>query len=259
MYSTIMKSVVTFAALSVISVMLIKRFVYFQPTHKHLYTMSEGFIDVSAGGLHGWYSSESRTGKVVVVCHGNGGNVSHSTNLIENIQRMGHGVLIFDYPGYGYSPGIPSQKSLYTAVESYVQYLVIDKGIRVSDIVMYGESLGAAVATHAALVFSIPTLIIDSGLPSISRLIGPAGHSIGLGKIFSEFNTEAMLTEYRKRVPDGRVMCMHSENDEIIPHESTDVVRGLSDLYMEVVGTHNSHTVPLVAVNEFCLNTLSHS
>jgi hypothetical protein len=249
MFDFIAKSSIVLIILSVVSVMIIKRFVYFRPSNDHIKMIPEGFIDVSAGGLHGWYAS-GRTKKVVLVCQANGGNLSYRTDLIQSIQRLGHAVVIFDYPGYGHSPGVPSQKSLYSGVEEYMRYLLIDKGYDRTDVVLYGESLGAAVATHAALVFKTPTLIIDSGIPSVAKYIGiPI-----ISEIFAEFNTEAMLREFILQVGDSRVLSMHSKEDEIIDWDSTNVIRDISHSFIEITGGHNNHTLPWASINEFVLN-----
>ena len=72
---------------------------------------------------------------------------------------LGESVLIFDYPGYGKSDGTPSEAGCYAAADAAYQWLTHEGGVPAGRVLLYGESLGGAVAVdlasrqpHAALV-----------------------------------------------------------------------------------------------------------
>jgi pimeloyl-ACP methyl ester carboxylesterase len=139
--------------------------------------------------------------------------------------------MIFDYSGYGRSSGIPSETQLYHDVSVFVEMLM--KYVNVENIILYGESIGAAVAAYAARKYNINTLIIESGLPSIKKYIKARFSLLGtlMGFLFSEFNTELYLQGYK-----GRSLVMHSPTDEIIPYMSTDVMRANATEVINIKG-----------------------
>lgn len=111
----------------------------------HLQT-TEGFA------LHGWFLSASNpTAKTIFFCHGNAGNISGRLGKTAPWVERGWNVLHFDYRSYGKSQGaIASESDLYADAESFMKWLAEEKKIFPKDIVLYGESLGAAVASEFA-------------------------------------------------------------------------------------------------------------
>ncbi|BCM90537.1 putative protein [Abditibacteriota bacterium] len=88
---------------------------------------------------------------VVLYCHGNYGNLSRRVDWIVTIQRhLRASVLIFDPPGYGKTPGKPTEAGCYASAESAFVWLK-ERGIETKNIVLWGKSLGAGMATELAL------------------------------------------------------------------------------------------------------------
>ena len=228
------------------SVLLIKRFVYFKPITEFI-PYKDTYKDISEGNLHGWFVNpiEGST-KTVIICHGNGGNISHRQHLIDSIVQLGYSVVIFDYSGYGRSRGIPSEKQLYQDASIFVSMML--KQTDRSNIILYGESMGAAIAAHMARKYQIQTLIIDSGLPSIKKYIKNKSNILGnmCGFMFPEFNTELYLQGY-----NGKILLMHSLTDEIIPYYMTDIMRAYATDTIIIQGTHNNKHIPWNQVDYF--------
>jgi pimeloyl-ACP methyl ester carboxylesterase len=102
-----------------------------------------------------WAPHPQATG-AVLYCHGNGGNVEQWGPSVREIwENLGESVLIFDYPGYGYSQGKPSEQGCYDAAWTAYQWLTQTRKIPAGRIVIMGESLGGAVAIDLASRFQV--------------------------------------------------------------------------------------------------------
>jgi fermentation-respiration switch protein FrsA (DUF1100 family) len=112
------------------------------------------------GALHAWYYPLKDAQAVLLMCHGQGGNLTcRGQGLPEYSKRFNASTLVFDYPGYGISRGEPSEAGCYAAADAAYDWLVREKGFKPQQIIIYGESLGGGVAIdlasrkpHAALL-----------------------------------------------------------------------------------------------------------
>jgi len=237
------KIVLIILCFTIISILLIKRFVYFRPDTT-LIPYKENYQDITQGNIHGWLVNGSN-GKVIFICHGNAGNISHRQYLIDSLNNLGYSVIIFDYSGYGLSKGIPSETQFYQDASIFMTFIM--KDFSKNDIILYGESIGAPVAAYIARRYSINTLIIDSGLPSIKEYIKIRFPFLSfLSFLFSEFNTEIYINGYK-----GNILFMHSLDDEVIPYQITENIRKYSTHIINIQGTHNSRIIPWNNVDKF--------
>ena len=235
--------VIVFAILFIIT-LVIKRFVYFQPTYEFL-PPRDTYEDIYEGNLHAWYKA-GKSGKVILFCHGNGGNLSYRQDKLIELLKMGHSVLIFDYSGYGQSRGVPNEQLCYANADMFVNHL-LRRGYSKDNIIPYGESLGSAIAAYTGRKYNLPFLIIENGLPGIRYLIKSWYPNLSfLGFIFDEFNTVRYLSGYR-----GKILVMHCVNDEVIPLQSIDKVRELATKFIPMDGTHNEPVIEWNKVKEF--------
>ena len=247
MYENTIKICLIVLVIIIITVLLIKRFVYFNPSSEFL-PYKETYQDISEGNLHGWFAGE-KGNKTIFICHGNAGNISHRQNIIDPFIELGYSVLIFDYSGYGRSRGIPSETQLYHDASVFMNILL--GYTNKENVVCYGESIGAPVAAYVARKYNIDTLIIDSGLPSIKKYIKYKFSILGylLGFLFTEFDTLSFLKGYT-----GNTLVMHSPMDEIIPYIITDEIRSNSKQTINIKGTHNNRDIPWDNVDLFIKN-----
>src|SRR5581483_4444145 len=119
--------------------------------------------------IHGWFlpAPSSKPGYAILFCHGNAGNISHRLTKSRLLRPLGLAILLFDYRGYGRSEGTPSEEGTYWDAEAAYRYLVDKKGYSPDRIVLYGESLGAAVALELALRRASRALILESPFTSV--------------------------------------------------------------------------------------------
>lgn len=87
----------------------------------------------------------------VLYCHGNFGNVSMRENWVRALQEhLKASVMLFDPPGYGKTAGKPTEAGCYASAGSAFDWLK-ERGIEERDILLWGKSLGAALAIELAL------------------------------------------------------------------------------------------------------------
>jgi uncharacterized protein len=109
------------------------------------------------------------SGYWLLICHGNAGNISEAGRPYHyaGLRGLGLSLLAFDYRGYGESEGAPSEDGLYRDADAAYRYLRDTLGVPPERIVVFGHSLGSAVAIE--LVSRVPAagLILDGALTSV--------------------------------------------------------------------------------------------
>jgi fermentation-respiration switch protein FrsA (DUF1100 family) len=87
---------------------------------------------------------------LVIIFHGNAGNISHRLDYLRMFHDLGYASLIIDYRGYGRSSGKPSEEGSYRDADTAWQHATQALGYPAKHIVVFGESLGGAVAAQLA-------------------------------------------------------------------------------------------------------------
>ncbi|MGD8935961.1 MAG: alpha/beta hydrolase [Thiogranum sp.] len=166
--------------------------------------------------LHGWYIPAARAERVVLFLHGNAGNISHRGESIAIFRRLGLDVFIFDYRGYGGSDGEPSEAGLYQDAAAAWRYLVETRGVSPGNIVVFGRSLGGAVAAQlASRVQPQPGgLILESTLSS-ARDFAKAAFPLLSRVLVVRYQFDSVARLAQVRCP---VLVLHSPTDEIMPY-----------------------------------------
>lgn len=120
--------------------------------------------------LHGWWVPGRREGPCIVFFHGNAGNVSHRVDILRRLHdRVGLGVLLFDYRGYGRSAGSPSEKGLYADARG-ARGLARSRGWDRRGAILYGRSLGAAVALESASEAVPSACVLEGAFTSVEDM-----------------------------------------------------------------------------------------
>lgn len=163
--------------------------------------------------LHGWFVPAPDAIGTALLFHGNAGNISHRLAYLPMFRQLKLNVLIFDYRGYGQSSGSPTETGTYTDALAAWKYLTDNRGIPPSEIVLYGESLGGAIAAWLATQKHVAMLILAStftSVPDLARTIYPFLPVHWITRF--QYNT----LEYLKST-DCPVFIAHSQHDEIVP------------------------------------------
>ncbi|RME20235.1 MAG: alpha/beta hydrolase [Candidatus Zixiibacteriota bacterium] len=200
-----------------------QRRLVFVPSHHEVTTpetvgLTYENVTLSVGAneqIHGWYFPVENASQTVLFCHGNAGNISSRLPTAQLLTSLGVNVLLFDYRGYGRSTGTPSEQNCYEDALAAWQWLTEHKQLPPDAIIIFGRSLGGAVAVETATRVPCGGLIVESSFTSIAAM----GR-----RMFAIFPTD-WLVRYRFASIEkiGRVSCpvliTHSRDDTLIPFE----------------------------------------
>lgn len=165
--------------------------------------------------LHGWWVSAPDAKGTVLFFHGNAGNISHRLDYLTMFKRLGYNTLLFDYRGYGQSSGTPSESGTYLDAQAAWRYLVETQRIAPAQIVLFGESLGGAVAAWLAAREKPGMLVLASTFTSVPDLAAEIYPFLPVRWI-NRFQYNTLESLHSVTCP---VFIAHSPQDEIIPFE----------------------------------------
>ena len=120
--------------------------------------------------LNGWYLPLTDARGTVLFCHGNAGNISDLLGVAKDAHRLGLGILLFDYRGYGESEGTLSEEGTYRDAAAAWDYLVSEAGVPPERIVVIGRSLGGPIAAWLARDKTPAALFLEATFTSIPEL-----------------------------------------------------------------------------------------
>jgi fermentation-respiration switch protein FrsA (DUF1100 family) len=189
--------------------------------------------------LFGWYVEAKQAHSVMLWCHGNAGNIIHRLDNLVELFRAGFSVFLFDYRGYGRSAGTPSESGFYLDAQAAYAYLTVKRRIDPGRLVLFGRSLGAAVAGELAATKTAAGLILESAFPSVGALA--RAHYFGLPVhwlLGARFDLEERLA--RITIP---TLVVHGDRDRIVPlalgRAVYEAVRGPKSFYLVPGADHN--------------------
>jgi hypothetical protein len=163
--------------------------------------------------LDAWYIPSPGARRTLLYLHGNGGNIGHRFDPIGVFHQLGLNVLIFDYRGYGASTGKPDEAGTYADAEAAWNHLTRVRGAQPGEIVLFGESLGGAIAAWLAARQRPAGLILYASLTSVQDMAR---------ELFPLYPSRLLVRyRYDTRGSLASIACplliMHSAEDEIIP------------------------------------------
>ncbi|MCE5280197.1 MAG: alpha/beta hydrolase [Planctomycetaceae bacterium] len=197
------------------------RLVYFPTKTWRIAPAALGFEELNFAAADGvklsaWFSPAPQARGVILICHGNGGNVSHRAEMMLTFNRLGYSAMCFDYRGYGHSEGSPDEQGTYADARAAWDYLLTRGDTKAADIVIYGESLGGGVAAHlAAGVGSCRALVLQS---TFSSLTDVAAHHYWYLPVRWLLRFRYPSAEHAQKVTCP-VLVIHSPEDEIVPYK----------------------------------------
>jgi hypothetical protein len=160
--------------------------------------------------------------KVLLYFHGRGSNKSYSLYRMQGLHQLGFSILTIDYRGYGDSIGVfPSETSVYEDSRAVWNYLTQVRRVPPEDIVIYGESLGGAVALDLAVKHpEAGGLILQSTFTSMASMIRRIYW-------FQLLPVDWILTERFESLKKVRslkipVLFLHGQTDDVVPAYMSD-------------------------------------
>lgn len=167
--------------------------------------------------LHGWFAEgeEPKIGRTLLWFHGNAGNITHRLDNMRDLLELGIDVFIIDYRGYGKSEGEPDEEGIYKDGRAAYDYLVGEKQVRGEDIVLFGRSLGTAVAVEVATQRTVGGIILESAFTDAKAMVRILMPFLPVGAIISSrFDSIGKIKNIR--VP---ILFTHGDRDSIVPIE----------------------------------------
>jgi len=210
--------VAAWAALLVVMALMEGKLVYF-PLRRHDgapagfgLRFEELRLRASDGvSLHGWWIRAGGD-RVLLLFHGNAGNISHRLERAKLFsERLGLDLFLVDYRGFGLSEGRPSEAGLYR--DGLAIYdAARERGFPPERIVLFGESLGCAVAVEVALARPCAGVALETPFLSVPALARRHYPFVPGFLIRTRFDTESKIARV-----GPRKLFLAAEQDEIVP------------------------------------------
>lgn len=163
--------------------------------------------------IHGWYVPHPDAQATLLFFHGNAGNLSHRLESISIFHDIGLAVFIIDYRGYGRSEGRPTERGTYRDAMAAWNYLVGERRLRPDEIIVFGRSLGGAVAAALAAKVTPAAVILESTFTSIKDLGKHHYPYLPVSWISRiHYPVDKYITSFK-----CPVLVIHSNQDEVVP------------------------------------------
>lgn len=168
-------------------------------------------IPVDGAELSGLHFQQANPRGLIFFLHGNGGNLESWTTNVDYYRRVNYDLFIFDYRGYGKSTGrIQDEKQLYDDVRT--AWNTIAPRYEEKPIVIYGRSLGAALAANLATDVMAELLVLVSPFTSIVAMARQQYPYIPEWLVRYPLRTDDIVS--RIKMP---IVFVHGDADELIP------------------------------------------
>ena len=187
---------------------------FWDPGSHGLPVADEWFETEDGVKLHAWWIRSRRPRGTVLYCHGNNGNITHRIGVLEQLWHMRLNVFAFDYRGYGRSEGEPSEEGLYRDVRAALDHLSGNLGQQPDSILLFGHSLGGAVAIDGALNRPVAGLVVQSSFTHIRDMTRALFPRLPLHLV--------ARNQFRSVDKVGRLempkLFIHGTDDPTVPH-----------------------------------------
>ena len=175
------------------------------------------WFPTSGGRVEAWYlpvpsGNGTAPHPAVIFTHGNAELIDEWPATMSALSRMGIGVLLMEYPGYGRSEGAPTQARIMEAMIAGYDWLGSRSDIDTERIVAMGRSLGAGPAVALAAERSVRALILQSAFSSVGAMAWGA-YRLPPFLVLDPFDNRSGLASF-----SGPVLIVHGRRDEVIPH-----------------------------------------
>jgi len=164
--------------------------------------------------LNGWFVPHARSASTRLWFHGNAGNISRR---VENIKLLHDNVnvsiFIFDYRGYGRSGGVASEEGTYRDGAAAIELLRQRYGVGPNKLIIFGRSLGAAVAVEMATRVQSLAVILETPFTSVRDVARDKLPFLPLGPLLkTRYDVVEKIRKLR-----SPLLVLHGDRDEVVP------------------------------------------
>jgi fermentation-respiration switch protein FrsA (DUF1100 family) len=204
--------------------------------------------------LHGWWlPAISEVRGTVLYLHGNGSNVSENLEQAYRWVKLGFNVFLFDYRGYGRSGGpFPNEERVYEDAQVALHYLLERRAIAPPQLLLYGHSLGGAVAIELATRNpNVAGLVIEGTFTSLREIVD-------FTRMYSLFPVNLLLSQRFDSLSKVASLTMpilyiHGTEDRTVPYHMSQTLYSAThtpkQLYLVPEADHNN--VAATAAGEY--------
>ena len=222
------KMIFGYVGLSILSVyILIIIFIYFSQRSLMYHPSENNYLDEnelnhkvkkikipSDDELNSWYFEKNKNFKTLLFFHGNAGSIENRIYKLNDLSKLDLNYLIIAYRGFSGNKGSPSEEGLYKDARAAKYWLNLNN-INDQNIVIYGESLGTAVAIDLAKDHKFAGVILESPFTSMLKLSRKYYPWIPTGLLLKDkYETDKKI----KKVSTP-ILILHGRKDNIVPFE----------------------------------------
>ena len=193
---------------SIIAYFFSDRVIFLPPLASYIDTQNVIKLTTKGGDkISAVYLPDEHAKYTILFSHGNAEDLGYLMPFLRNLNKQGFSVLSYDYHGYGTSKGRPTEAHSYADADAAYNYLVNSLHVAPNRIIVFGRSLGAALAIYLAARKPVAGLIVESGFVTAFRVVT---------KIpilpFDKFNNLKRIKQVR-----CPILVIHAVNDTVIP------------------------------------------
>lgn len=178
-------------------------------------SFEEVFLDSPDGArLNALHFHAEHPKGLILYFHGNAGDLSRWGEIAQSFVLMGYDVLIMDYRTYGKSTGILSEPALHSDAQLFYDYAL--KKCSERDVLVYGRSLGASIATKVASNNNPKKLLLETPFYNLSDVAQERFPFLPLKYML---NYKFTSNEYIQQVK-APIRIFHGTADKVVSYES---------------------------------------
>lgn len=194
-----------------------------------------------------WFPCPEGNGKTVFFLHGNGGYDPYNFHTLQILHDLGFGVLMLNYRGYGLSTNVfPNEQRVYQDAICGYTFLREQRQVKPQDLLLYGHSMGGAIAIELASRFPVAGLFLESTFTSMLEM--------SVKKPYTRiFPLKLLLTQRfdsRSKLPSLQIpifLC-HGTADETVPSCMSEQLMAIANepKNIEIIPGADHHNLPKI-------------
>ncbi len=124
------------------------------------------FASTDGARLFAWFIPPAKKQPTILYFHGQAESILSHQDVVEFAYRNGYGIFMLSYRGHYRAWGLPSEQGVYNDAQAAINKLN-SLGIITKNIILWGHSLGTAVAMQTAVSNRVKALILQSPIKDI--------------------------------------------------------------------------------------------